>query len=598
MPRTLPYVAQAKTGVRVYFVAAIWLLVSALTSIGTAQTSSQQQTDAGRRQSTVHGRVIYEDTRRPLRRVAVTIYDPAAKSNTRHLMAWTDGRGEFQIKDVPAGKYFVVIDAPGIVRSGPYDSEEEKRKALASVTVDGTSDPEVSVRVRRGAAISGRVTYADGDPAINTSLRVLRKQGGKWTPVYVGVGSNDRVLTDDRGVYRVSGLLPGEYLVGAAEEKWGIELTARNQPDGINLLNRGLLTTTFYDGATSLTGATVLTIQAGDEQKDINITLADLPVHSISGTVTFKGNTRPISRARMSLKRKDENPAALSDDLQDPVMNTDEKGRFTFDEVQDGNYTISITPPRWYSRSEDFPTASQMADAGQRFVGRNLEVTVAGADLADLIVEVSGGSRISGAVAVEGGKPLPRNVLVYAAAIEGRQAQSSSPIRVQADGTFSLDGVSSGVTYMRTSVPPDNQYYTKSVTVGKTELLRGSLVVKEDEDITNVRIVISPDVALLSGRVLAPDGKTPLPGSSVGLISTDPDQQKSTNARIFGFTNADGNFRLSGAPGEYLAIVMRPGEFVYELSNDALKLHNPNAQRIVLQPGENNRVEIIAPGNK
>ena len=597
MPRTLPYVAQAKTGVRVYFVATIWLLVSAVTSTSTPQTSSPQQTDSARKTSTVHGRVIYEDTRRPLRRVEVSIYDPAGKSSLRNHSAWTDGRGQFQIKDVPAGRYFVVINAPGIVRSGPYDSEEEKRKGLTSVTVDGTSDPEVIVRVRRGAAISGRVTYADGDPAINTSIRVLRKQGGKWTPVYVGVGSNDRVLTDDRGVYRVSGLLPGEYLVGAAEEKWGLELTARDQPDGSNLLNRALLATTFYDGAASLTGATVLTIQAGDEQKDIDITLTDRPVHGISGTVTLKGNSRPMVRVRVSLKRKDESPAALSDDLEDPVTNTDESGRFTFDEVQDGNYTITITPARWYSRSEDFPTASQMADAGHRFVGKNLEVTVAGADLAELLIEVSSGSRISGSVAVEGGKPLPRNVLVYAST-EGRQVQPSSPIRVQSDGTFTVEGVPSGAAYLRTSVPPFNQYYTKSVTVGKTDLLRGPLVVKEDEDIPNVRIVISPDVAQLSGRVLASDGKTPQPGASVVLISTDPDQQKSTSARIFGFTNADGSFRLSGAPGEYLAIVMRPGEFVYELSNDALRLRNPNPQRLVLQAGENNRADIIAPWDK
>lgn len=613
--RSLACVAQTKTsvrGLRYFLVATILLLSPGLTSSITAQTTIQQQRDetlarqpgspsgqpawggsAAQKKSTVHGRVIYDDTRRPLRRVQVMIYDPAARSKTRHLVAWTDGRGEFQIADVPAGKYFVVVDAPGIIRSGPYDSEE-RQKDMTSVTVDGTSSSEVIVRVKRGGAISGRVTYPDGDPAINASMRVLRKREGKWVPVHVGAGSNDRALTDERGVYRVSGLLPGEYLVGATEEKWGIELTARDEPGGGNMLNRALLAPTYHDGATSLTGATVLTIQAGDEQKDINITLADRPVHSISGTVTLKDNTRPIARARISLRRKDETTAAS--DLEEPVTNTDEQGRFTFDEVLDGNYAITITPPRLYPRSEDLSTASQMADAGQRFVGKTLEVNVAGADLADLVIEVYSGIRVSGTVAVEGGKPLPRNVMVYATA-EVRQAQPPS-IRVQADGTFSLDGVPSGVTHLRTSVPPDNQYYTKSVTVGKTDLLRGPLVVKEDEDITNVRIVISPDVALLSGRVLASDGKTPQPGASVLLISTDIDQQKSMGARIFGSTNADGSFRLRGAPGEYLAIVMRPGEFVYELSNDALRLRNPKAQRLVLQAGENDRVDIVAPSDK
>jgi hypothetical protein len=598
---SLSSVAHTKTsarGVRYFLVATILLLALGLTSGAAAQITTPQPPDetlarnAAGKKSTVHGRVIYEDTRRPLRRVQVTIYDPAT-SNTRHLLAWTDGRGEFQIAHVPAGKYFVMVEAPGIIRSGPYDSEE-RQNDMPSVMVDGTSRADVIVRVKRGGAISGKVTYADGDPAMNASIKVLRKHEGKWVTVQVGGRSNDRAVTDETGAYRVSGLSTGEYLVGANEEKWGIEMTARDDPAGGNLLNRALLATTYYDGATSLTGATILTIQAGDEQKDINIILAERPVHSVSGTVTLKSNTRPIVRARVSLKRKDES-SAIASDLEDPVTNTDEQGRFTFDEVQDGNYTIAISSPSWYSRSDDLPTAQQAAQAGHRFVGKTLGVTVAGTDLADLVIEVSSGSRISGTVAVDGGRPLPAQVIVYAST-DVRQA--TSPIRVQSDGTFTVEGVPSGPNYLRTSVPPDNKYYTKSVTVGKTDLLRGPLIVKDADDITNVRIMISPDVARLSGRVLASDGKTPQPGASVVLISTDIDQQKSMSARIFGFTNAAGSFRLSGAPGEYLAIVTRPGEFVYELSNDALRLRNPKALRLVLQAGDNGSVDIVAPSYK
>jgi hypothetical protein len=192
----------------------------------------------------------------------------------------------------------------------------------------------------------------------------------------------------------------------------------------------------YYDGANTMTSATVLTIQAGDEQKDINITLADRPVHSISGTVVFKGSTRAVGRARVTLKRKDESPA-VSSDLEDPVTNTDVDGRFNFNEVEDGSYTMIITPPRWISRGDNFPTAAQITDAGQRFAPRRLEVTVSGASLADIMIEVSSGSRISGTVTVDGGKPLPATVLVHALA-EVRQADTVSPIRVQTDGTFQL----------------------------------------------------------------------------------------------------------------------------------------------------------------
>jgi hypothetical protein len=501
------------------------------------------------------------------------------------------GTENFKSSTCRQGSISVNVSAPGIIHPGV--SDEDGAGTLTTVTVDGTSTVEVVVRVKHGAAISGKVTYADGDPAINASVRIFRKRAGKWIQVTASRGPENGD-TDERGVYRVSGLLPGEYIVGAAEQKWSIELNAQDRPDEPRLMNRSVLGISYYDGSNTMTSATVLTIQAGDEQKDINITLAERPVHSISGTVVFKGSTRAVSRARISLKRKDESPAVASE-LEDPTSNTDVDGRFNFNEVEDGSYTMIITPPRWISRGDDFPTAAQISDAGQRFAPRKHEVTVSGANLADIMIEVSSGSRISGTVTVDGGRPLPATVLVHALA-EVRQTDSASPIRVQTDGTFSIEGVPPGLIYLRTSVPPNGQYYTKSVTAGKRELARGPLVVREGEDVTDVRLVISPDVALLSGRVIAADGKTPVAGLNVVLISTDPDQQKSTS-RLYGMTNPDGSFRLSGSPGEYLAIVMGLSESDDELSNEALRARASNPQRIVLQAGEN-KVEIVAPPNK
>ncbi|MBA2527375.1 MAG: carboxypeptidase regulatory-like domain-containing protein [Pyrinomonadaceae bacterium] len=577
-------------------------LASVSTVSGQVPAPQQPETEttrsAPRKQSTVHGRVVYEDNRRPLRRVQVSIYDPAGRGRGRHFMAWTDGRGEFQIRDVPAGKYFVEVSAPGVIRSGPYDSEEVQRE-LTSVTVDGASRAEALVRVRRGGAISGKVTYADGDPAINTSITILRKKEGKWVSVYVGGPSTDRTHTDERGVYRVSGLSPGEYLVGAAEEKMGIELSARDDADGGRMLNRALLTTTYFDAATNLAGATVLIVSAGAEEKEINITLAERAVHSISGVVTLKGE-RPIARARISLRRTDEE-SILGSNLEEPVTNTDVQGRFTLEEVQDGNYRITVTPARDnYPMYGEFPTAPQAkSDGGQSFAPKNLELTVAGADLSDIMIEVSSGSRISGSVAVEGGKPLPRTLFVYPeAGGVGGQVQLSRPARAQPDGTFALDGLPPGAIYLRAMVAQDNKYFTKSVTLGKTDLLRESLLVKEGEDVSNVRIVISADTAHLSGRILASDGKSPERGVWILLVPADLNLQKPISGRIYGITNADGGFSVSGAPGDYLAIVMRPGESAYQLTTDALRSRTTNARRLTLQPGENTSVDIVAPNDK
>jgi hypothetical protein len=158
--------------------------------------------------------------------------------------------------------------------------------------------------------------------------------------------------------------------------------------------------------------------------------------------------------------------------------------------------------------------------------------------------------------------------------------------QAQRDGSFTIEAVPSGRYFVRTSVP-NGGYYTKLVMYGSSDLTSQPLIMKEDEDINNVRVVISPDVALLSGRVLASDGKSPQVGVSVLFVSTDLLEQKTMSRRMYGYTNADGSFRVSGAPGEYLAIIMRRGENWDQLRGNGLASRAAKAQRITLQPGEN-----------
>lgn len=602
--RILPKLSYSRINVRTFLympIGTIVLLALAFMAAAGTQAQTPQQKNEVPSQSTstkgslVRGRVIYEDTRRPLRRVQVMIYDPAnLGARRRHFMAWTNGRGEYQLKDVPAGKYFVTVDAPGIIRAERFDTEEAQAQ-LTTVTVDGTAQAEVIVRVKRGGAVSGKVTYADGDPVVNASMRVVRKEDGKWIPVHIVGRYGDRSLTDERGVYRLSGLSPGDYSVGAAEQKMGIELAAQDDANGGNMVSSAQLLTTYYGGALSLTGATLLRVEAGDEKTDINITLAERPVYSITGVVMLRADQRPIARARISLKRKDEelNSNYYSEDL---VVNTDEDGRFVFDEAPEGIYMMTVTPPREYRPYEARPALIPKTGPVQKFAAKHQELNVAG-DVTSLVVEVSIGARLSGVLTVEGGKPLPRVVFVslQSANGEGRDQLSA---QIQADGKFTLEGIPSGSYYLRTSVQPTGEYYTKSVMQGRSDITREPLAVKEGEDISDVRMVISSDVARLSGRVLAADGKSPEGGVGILFLPADPAEQKTMSRRIYGNTNPDGGFRVSGAPGDYVAIVVRRGENVYMLGGDQLALRASKAQRVTLQPGENSRIDVTVPSEK
>src|ERR1700681_4860364 len=69
-----------------------------------APIPSQPETPVAK--STVKGRVVYEDTARPLRRSPIMLFQ---LTDGPELTSATGREGRFVIKDVPAGIYFAVV---------------------------------------------------------------------------------------------------------------------------------------------------------------------------------------------------------------------------------------------------------------------------------------------------------------------------------------------------------------------------------------------------------------------------------------------------------------------------------------------------------
>jgi hypothetical protein len=178
--------------------------------------------------SIVKGRVTYEDNNRPVRRARLMLLQTDGESRTEKTGV-TDERGEFTITDVAAGSYIMVVDSPGII--SPFSSVEleegvNERDMLVSlkrefndISVNGTNTVEANIRARRGGIVTGRVTYADGDPAVNAQIIIMRKKDGRMMRFITGLSPYSMLAlkTDDRGIFRIAGLPPGEYVVGASE---------------------------------------------------------------------------------------------------------------------------------------------------------------------------------------------------------------------------------------------------------------------------------------------------------------------------------------------------------------------------------------------
>lgn len=566
--------------------------------------------------SVVKGRVIYADTNRPVRRARIMLLTTDNRSGGGMERAGaTDERGEFRIKDVAAGSYIVMVDAPGIV--SPFSSVEIEegmnernllvaiKKEFDEVTVNGTNTVDVQVRARRGGIITGRITYADGDPAIGAQIIILRKKDNRITRFMPGASLFAMIglRTDDRGVYRIAGLPPGEYILGAAESNTRDDVREEYAMMG-GVFGTANFSVTYYQNETSAKQARPIKIEAGQESSEINITLLDRTMYTVSGTVVARQGRTPV-RARLTIQSAGEGNAANALEY-GPNSDADEQGRWSFSNIPDGTYTIKADPS--YGNPYEAADIEEPEDTQEKgtkatttakprqpsYVASEQQVTVAGGDLSNVIIELSEGGSVQGTVTFEGAdKDTTRMLyLVLTPRDGGTPIERYMPL--DASGKFLVNKVPAGEFFL-TAQRMNDKFYVKSITAGGTDLMREPVRISSGGGVSNIRIVIASDVATLQGRVTSASDSRPVRGALVLLVPADQTRWRSVGSYIPGVTQAEGVFKIIAPPGAYLLIPLAEGETLRSVNEAFIRARAATAKSVTLQPNGSETVDLVAP---
>ena len=537
----------------------------------------------------VTGRMVYEDTEQPAPRHRVQLILATALLNARNGLgiptAVTDERGEFALRAVTAGEYYVhsePIDQRGrsklelvLHRSGDDDADaanlEEFKKNSLKLTVDGQRNVEVNLRVPNPhfGSISGTVFDANQQPAPRATVHVLSK------------GSEVFGMTlraDDQGRYKVRGLAKGEYIVGAGPPpKEGV--------DGERLRNyQGTAGATYFPSTSLLRNSPPVAVLPDVDTANVDITLLSKALRSLSGTVRMRGDSRPVTNATLRLNVRqitdpasDTSKAALAENpMSNYMSSTDKNGRWSFSNVPDGSYRLYVEP-------------KQSEPMTPRFVQTEQELILNGADIQDLLIEVSEGARLSGSVVIEGGAQ-PLHIGVQASIY---QPHANSWVTVDDTGKFVLTGAPAGEIDVSAVAYPQEKFYVKLLEANGLDLLRNKITVAEKDEIKDVRIVISANIGVITGRVLA--GGRPVVGVNVMLRRTGDDKLRLLGGNLSTSTNERGVFTLSAAPGSYLVVAWRTadGPTAYEAAMS--KAIREQGTGLILSPSDRKEIDIRLP---
>ena len=247
----------------------------------------------------------------------------------------------------------------------------------------------------------------------------------------------------------------------------------------------------------SLTLATSLSVVSQTQEKIVNdlarINKENSVVgHRISGMVTMKTDNQPVVKTKIEIRGT--NNLAAGAPLFVSKIFTDEQGRWTLDNVPDGNYVVLIDPTVTLLpvKTNNGKVDEIRLGITAKFVAQTFEVKMAGTDIDDLTIQVIKGGRITGKVIMHGSEPIPEGLIVLP---EQTIKFGRSPIRfapVNPDGTFTLDAVPTGEILLKAVVfGKPKEYQMKSATVNDKDLLRETINIEDNSEVNDVNIVFA-----------------------------------------------------------------------------------------------------------
>lgn len=490
----------------------------------------------------------------------------------------TDNNGNFEIKELAAGRYTVTAVKGGFVM-GQFGQRRPGEPGTPIDLGEGQTAEKVNFVLARGGVISGKVVDDGGEPVSGTQVAAMRFQfmGGTRRLVPGGSeGSMDR--TDDQGGFRLYGLAPGEYYVSANNRNMGFVAPNMN-----NTESEGFAPT-YYPGTASLNEATRIPVKAGQEMSGANFALIVARMARVRGRA-LNSRGEPMASSMLMLTPADPTMGM------GPGMNVMNAmvagdGGFQFANVPPGRYNLNVRPPGMPGANSEFAV---------------MPVTVGNDDIDNLIVVTSPGAIARGVVLTDDGSPptfRADQVQIFPQPMEmSMNVMGGGPTRVNDDFTFEMTGLfdrrlirasASGNTGMNTG------WYLKAIMIESEDVTDTGVEFTPGRAYEGLQVIFTQKTTDLSGMV-TDDRNRPVLDATVIVFPGNRDKW-TIQSRFIRSARPDtsGRYNIRNLPpaDDYMVIVVRNLEPGQAGDPDFLTRAREEAKSFSLNEGETKAVDV------
>ena len=519
--------------------------------------------DAGRHASgAIRGRVIGPG-RTPLRRVILTLRSP---SLARPLQTTTDLDGRFEFVGLGEGRYRLT-GAKGTFVATEYGQRRAGRPGTELALVDGQAIQDVTLVLAPGGSVSGSVVDDLGEPAAFVRVSALKRVVREGRAQLEAVGR--AVETNDLGQFRLFGLAPGSYVVGASGVVWA--------PGSASVPEAPSSAPTFYPGTAVVAEAIRLTLATGEDRTGVNIPLLPIRPARVSGTA-FDSAGKPATSLILASLDPVGGVAATGTMGATSSASVKADGSFSMDNVAPGDYMLSA-----YSRDTESGDVESAA----------FRLSVIGGDISGLSIATTAGAKLRGKFITDPTQPGPArsSVHLFTEPVgDGFAGSLAGQATIAADWSFELPGVA-GRRRLRVDLPAG--WMLKSIALDGVDITEAPIDAPDHGELTGLQIALTNHISVIAGSVADADGKLQ---RDYWVVAFPPEPSQWTpRSRRLQSARPDqlGRFSLSALPaGEYLVAAVDDLEDGEASDPEFLESLRAKATPITIGDGEQKTVDL------
>ena len=474
----------------------------------------------------------------------------------------TDADGNYRFTGVAAGRYSVSTYSPLFVNA---DIDHNGMNGRIVAVDAGEAVEDIDFSLARGGVITGRVTDTEGRPVISQPVMLLKVVDGRPAQGY-RTPDLQIMTTDDRGIYRIYGVLPGKYLVSAGDST-NLNRAMRGGGRFSNYMR------TYHPDVADPSDATAVEITAGGETTGVDIKVGIIKkTYIATGRMVDAETGRPVPNNWYGIGLGEAGrPIAMGG------YRTNEKGEFKVELAAPNRVTI-------------YPSS----DGENNTMGDPFSFDLTTDRVTGLEIKLRRAQTISGVIVAEGPKsagvaPSFSDLRVQVNMVGPVPRENRVSAKVRADGSFTVGGLSAGRAFIFVSSQNEAARKPWLMRVERSgAVLERQIEIAEGENISDLRVVISYGSGVLRGQ-LKIEGP-PLDGLMMYVAFHHTGSNRMGGGVL---VDARGRFLIEGLPEGQYELSLASETLLRDRSHDYRSQLNAAKQTVTVTNGAETPVLLV-----